>query len=458
VSILIKNGIIVTMNSTRDIIQGDILLEDDRIAAIGQLDKAQADEVIDATGRLVIPGLIQTHTHLCQALFRGMADDWELLGWLKERIWPLEGGHDPESLYYSSLLGCGELLRGGTTSIIDMGTVHHSDTIFEAVRLAGIRYLGGKCMMDHGGEVPSSLKENTDSSLNDSLELYTKWNGQENGRISYAFAPRFAVSCTDELLREVQKLSEQRSIPVHTHASENRGEIEVVEQERGMRNIVYLDHLGLCNERLILAHCIHIDEQEMNILAKSKTNIVHCPASNLKLASGIAPIPQLLQMGSQVSLAADGAPCNNNMSMFMEMRLAALIHKPFNAPTSMPAEQVFALATLGGAKAMGLEKEIGSLEVGKKADVVIVNLHNWHTWPRTAASVYAQLVYQANAQDVAITVVDGQIVMYNGHLKSFDVEEVFTKTEESLARVCDRVGIRRPSSSLFTANIDLILK
>lgn len=439
--LLVKNGTIVTMNQKREVFKGDLLIEDDRIVKIAPSIEENADQVIDATDRLVIPGFVQSHIHLCQALFRGMADDLELLDWLKLRIWPLEGGHDEESLYYSSLVGIAELLRGGTTALIDMGTVHHTDSIFEAVKKSGIRYLGGKCMMDHGGDVPSSLMESTDSSIKESVDLLNRWHGKENNRIRYAFCPRFAVSCTDELLREVKKLSDEYDVVVHTHASENRGEIEVVENERGMRNVLYIDSVGLTGPRLVLAHCIHLDEKEMEVLASSGTHIAHCPGSNLKLASGIAKIPQLLSMGASVSLGADGAPCNNNLSQFVEMRLAALIQKPLNGPTSMPAEQVFEIATLGGARAMGLEKEIGSLEVGKKADLAVVDLNGWHTWPRSAASVYAHLVYQAQAQDVYATIVDGRLVMLNGQLLTIDEEEVRDKSEKALKRVRERVGI-----------------
>jgi len=218
-SVLIKNGTIVTMNPNRDIIQGDILVEGDRITQIGQLEMIKADQVIDASQQVIIPGLIQGHIHLCQALFRGMADDLELLDWLKLRIWPLEGGHDEESLYYSALLGIGELIRGGTTAIIDMGTVHHTDSIFQAVAETGIRYLGGKCMMDYGDEVPATLMEQTQDSIKESVRLLEKWHGKADGRIQYAFCPRFAVSCTDDLLREVSRLSYQYDVTVHTHAS-----------------------------------------------------------------------------------------------------------------------------------------------------------------------------------------------------------------------------------------------
>jgi len=412
-TLLIKNGTIVTMNSKREIITGDILVKEDRIAAIGNnLDTSDNTEnIIDAKGMIIIPGLVQTHIHLCQVLFRGMADDLELLDWLRKRIWPLEGSHNTDSLYYSSLLGCGELIRGGTTSIIDMGTIRYTDSIFNAATQSGIRYLGGKCMMDTGPEV---LNDSLENSLQESMNLKDKWHNQENGRIRYAFCPRFALSCSAELLSQVASLSQQFKIPVHTHASENCNEVELIINKHGLRNINYLHGFNLCNPHLILAHCIHIDSNELDILVKSQTNIVHCPSANLKLASGIAPIPEIIKQGGRVSLGADGAPCNNNLNIFMEMRLASLIHKPFYGPTAMPAETVFAMATLEGAKAMGMEKEIGSLEAGKKADIVLVNMGNWHTQPLIGANVYSQLVYQAQASDVYATIVDGKILMLNG--------------------------------------------
>lgn len=440
-SVLFTNGTIVTMNSSRDILQGDILVEGDRITKIGKLEGVKADQIVDCTDQVIIPGLVQGHVHLCQTLFRGMADDLELLDWLKLRIWPLEGGHDEESLYYSALLGIGELMRGGTTAIIDMGTVNHTDSIFQAVAETGIRYMGGKCMMDYGDDVPSSLMEKTDDSIKESVRLLEKWNGKAEGRIQYAFCPRFAVSCTDELLRQVNKLADHYNVTVHTHASENKGEIAVVEQERGMRNVLYINSLGLTGERLVLAHCIHLDEEEMQVLANTGTHICHCPGSNLKLASGIANIPRLLELGASVALGADGAPCNNNLSQFVEMRLAALVQKPLHGPTSMPAEKVFEIATLGGARAMRLEKEIGSLEVGKKADLVVVDLSGWHTWPRNAASVYAQLVYQATAHDVTSTMIDGKLVYTNGKMTTIDQPRVMKGIDEGLKRVIERVGL-----------------
>ncbi|MGI5911397.1 MAG: 5'-deoxyadenosine deaminase [Syntrophomonadaceae bacterium] len=440
-SILIRDAIIVTMNPNRDIFRGDVLIEQDRISRIGILDDYVADKVINAGGQVLLPGLIQSHVHLCQVLFRGMADDLELLDWLQQRIWPLEASHDDESLYYSALLGCAELLCGGTTAIIDMATVRHTESVFSAVKQAGIRYLGGKCLMDQGN-LPATMLDSVDNALKESLILFNNWNNYDNGRIRYALCPRFALSCSENLLRETALLSQQYEIPVHTHASENRAEVELVEKERGFRNVIYLNNMGLCNNRLTLAHCIHINNDEIKILAESQTNIAHCPSANLKLGSGIAPIPSLLNWGAKVALGADGAPCNNNLNMFMEMRLAALIQKPFYGPSSMPALTVVEMATLGGARALGLEKEIGSLEEGKKADMILINLDEWHCRPQNGAGIYAQLVYQAHASDVSATIVNGRLLMENGHLLTIDEDDIKLNAETSLQRVSQRAGLR----------------
>jgi len=441
VSIVIKGGTLITMNPEREIMAGDILIEGAKISRIGKIDADKVDQVIDASGMLVIPGLIQTHVHLCQTLFRGMANDLELLDWLNLRIFPLEAAHDEDSLYYSALLGCAEFLRGGTTSIIDMATVSFTDSVFTAADRAGIRYLGGKCMMDHGDKGVHPLLEDTSSSLKESLDLLQRWNGKANGRLRYAFCPRFVPSCSHEMLKEIQALSAQYNVPVHTHASENISETRLVESERGKRNVVYLDELGLCNQRLIVAHCIHLTDEEKRILASSRSNVAHCPSSNLKLASGIAPVPELVSCGVNVSLGADGAPCNDNLSMFMEMRLAALIQKPIHGATSMQAANIVEMATLGGARAMGMESELGSLEIGKKADIAVIDLNKWHGWPAQGTDVYAQLVYQVQAQDVYCTIVDGQILMLEEELLTIPEREVKEKSATARERLSQRAGL-----------------
>ncbi len=444
-SLLIKNAEIITQNARREVLTGDILVEDNRIAAIGKLEiePGKLEKVIDATGKTLIPGLIQTHLHLTQTLFRGQADDLELMDWLRKRIWPLEAAHDEESNYWSALLGIGELIESGTTALVDMETVSHTESAFRALASSGLRAMSGKVMMDHGQEVPPGLQEQTAASIAQSVELLEKWHGYDGGRLQYAFCPRFVVSCTEELLTQVRDLSAYYDVMVHTHASENQGEIAIVEAERGMRNVVYLDYIGLANERLILAHSIWLDDQERRILTERGVKITHCVSSNLKLASGIADVPGLLAMGVTVGLGADGAACSNNLDMFQEMRIAAFIQKVKLGPTALPAHTVFDLATLGGAKVMRLEHEIGSIEVGKRADLVLLDLNQLHAFPSAEVDPVSRVVYSASKRDVETVIINGQVVMENYKLLTIDRAAVLHNSNEAITRVMRRAGLRK---------------
>lgn len=442
-NVLIKNAEIVTMNKQEEIIKGDIQIVEDKIVNIGpNLKISHPDKIIDATGKTIIPGFVQTHIHLCQTVFRGQGDDLELMDWLRNRIWPLEASHDEESIYYSAMLGIGELIQSGTTTIVDMETVNHTEYAFKAIAESGIRALSGKVMMDKGDDVPLPLQEKTEISIRESVDLLEKWHNYDNGRIKYAFSPRFVVSCTEQLLREVQSLSEYYNVMVHTHASENLGEIKIVQRETGMRNIVYLDHLGLANNRLILAHCIWLDEEEKRIIRDRGVHVSHCPGSNLKLASGIAETPYMVSENVSLSLGADGAPCNNNLDMFNEMRLAALIQKPTHGPTAMDAHTVFKMATIGGAKAVGMEDEIGSIEIGKKADLAILNLKDFHTYPSYGVDPISRIVYSATRADVETTLINGKIVMENGCLKTVNKRLVLDEANNSIRRLLSRASIK----------------
>ena len=438
-AIVIKNGLLVTMNAGRQVLNGDIKVEGSLITAVGTVETGEGDRVIDARGRIVAPGLVQIHTHLCQTLFRGLADDLELLDWLRTRIWPLEGAHDPESLYLSAMLGCAELLRGGTTAIVDMATIRHTDSVFNAVADSGIRYLGGKCLMDTCEQ--SNLREDDEDALQEAVDLMHRWHGQQEGRIQVAFCPRFAVSCSDRLLRQVAELARRYQMAVHTHASENYGEIQIIRREHGQENIAYLENTGLCGPRLILAHCIHINEEEMDILARHGVHVAHCPSSNLKLASGVAMIPEMLDKGINVGLGADGAPCNNRLCAFTEMRTAALIQKPRLGPRSMPAQQVLEMATLKGARALGMGDRLGSLEPGKIADIIMVDTGSWHNLPASRSPVYSQLVYQLGAGDVDMVMVDGRILVKEGRVLGMNLEQLAKQSGEALERVCKRAGL-----------------
>jgi 5-methylthioadenosine/S-adenosylhomocysteine deaminase len=270
--------------------------------------------------------------------------------------------------------------------------------------------------------------------------LLRAWHGKANGRIGYCFAPRFALSCTAELLALVAKLAKEHGVMVHTHASENKNECALVEDETGRRNVAYLDSLGLSGSHVVLAHCVHLDAAEFEILAKTQTNVAHCPSSNLKLGSGIAEITRMLESGISVSLGADGAACNNRLDMFTEMRSMALLQKVLHGPEALPAKQSLRMSTYGGAKALGLEKQIGSLEIGKRADVIVVNLDCLHSTPH-ARDVVSALVYSAQATDVKSVVIDGQIVMKDRVLLSLNEQAVVADAARESSRLIKRAGI-----------------
>jgi cytosine/adenosine deaminase-related metal-dependent hydrolase len=318
---LIHNATILTMNDRLEVFEGAVLVRDGRIAAAGPDVRGPADVIVDAQG-----GFVQTHVHLCQTLFRGSADDMPLLEWLRRRVWPLEAAHTPDTLRASVRLAAAELLLSGTTTVLTMETVHDTDVVFEALAEIGLRATVGKCMMDASSEAPARLQERTRSSIDESLALKKRWDGAAGGRLRAAFAPRFAVSCSTELLETVATLAGEDRAIVHTHASESRDEVEVVRQLSGGRsNLEYLAHTGLATSRLCVAHCIWISEAEQALIAERGVKVLHCPGSNLKLGSGIAPVTDLRRRGVSVSLGADGAACNNRLDMFEEMRLAATL-------------------------------------------------------------------------------------------------------------------------------------
>ena len=437
-SILIKNGTLVTMDQQNTIVRGDVLITDGRIAEIAGSGQT-AETVVDADGCAVIPGFVQTHIHLCQTIFRGAADDLALIDWLKQRVWPMEAAHTAASITASARLGIAELIKGGTTCALTMETVNHTAEVFKVVEESGFRATVGKCMMDKGDEVPHALQEQTERSIDESIALLEEWHGKADGRIRYCFAPRFAISCTRELLEKVGELARVRGVMIHTHASENRKECELVQEESGLRNITYLDSLGLTGRHVALAHCVHLSVDEIETLKATGTHVVHCPSSNLKLGSGFAPIAKLLEEGISVSLGADGAACNNRLDMFTEMRTAALLQKVLHGPEVLPANRMLRMATIDGARALGLDAELGSIEAGKRADISIVRLDRLHSTP--VRGLASALVYSADAADVETVIIDGRLVMRDRQLLSIDESETIAKAEAEAGKLMTEAGL-----------------
>ncbi|HEX8144288.1 MAG TPA: 5'-deoxyadenosine deaminase [Pyrinomonadaceae bacterium] len=440
-SVLIEGGTLLTMDGEDRVLTGDLYIEDGRIVSVGERrDATGAELVIDASACAVLPGFVQTHVHLCQTLFRGVADDLPLIDWLKKRIWPMEAAHTAASVRASARLAIAEMIKGGTTCALTMETVNHTAEALRVAEETGFRATIGKCMMDKGEEVPGALHEESEASIRASLALIEEWHGRAGGRIRCCFAPRFAVSCTRELLTDVARLARERGVMVHTHASENVDEIEMVERETGMRNVTYLDSLGLTGPHVALAHCVHLDDTEIETLRRTGTHVLHCPSSNLKLGSGIARISEMLERGLSVSLGADGAPCNNRLDMLTEMRTAALLQKVSRGADALPARRVLRMATIDGARALGLDQEIGSLEAGKRADIAIINLSDIHMTPRPADPI-STVVYAAQSSDVKTVIIDGQPLMLERRLLTLDEREVIDEAERESALLLRRAAI-----------------
>ena len=431
------------MDPLRTVTVADVLIDaGGRIAALAEpAANAPAERSIDARGLIVVPGLVQAHIHLCQTLFRGLAEDRPLLPWLRERIWPLEAAHDPDSLRASARLGIAELLLGGTTAILDMGTVHHTDTLFATAAETRIRYTGGKALMDTGDGVPPGLLEPTALALRDSDRLADTWHEREAGRLRYAYSPRFVLTATFDLLRSVGARARANNLLVHTHASEQREETDLVRQRFGVSNIQLLANLGLADTNAAFAHCVWPEPDEFDVLASGGASVVHCPSCNMKLGSGTAPIAEYLECGVNVALGADGAASNNRLDGWEELRLAGLLGNLRNgsAAPAPAAVDLFELATLGGARALGIDVDIGSIEAGKCADLVVLDLARAHAVG--PADIYTRLVYSARASDVRLVLVGGEIVVQDGALTAFSEAEAIADAEIQRTRLVERAGL-----------------
>jgi 5-methylthioadenosine/S-adenosylhomocysteine deaminase len=437
---LIRNATVVTMNDRHQIVEGGVLVRDGRIAAVGFRPQGRYDRVIDAAGGYLLPGFIQTHIHLCQTLFRGCADDMPLLEWLRTRVWPLEAAHTPRTLRASVRLAAAELLLSGTTSVLTMETVHDTDVVFDTLAGAGLRAWVGKCMMDSAPDAPARLREETARSIDEALDLKKRWDGAANGRLHAVFAPRFAVSCSRELLESVAAISQREHALVHTHAAESRDEIEIVRQQSGgFSNLEYLADAGLATSHLCTAHCVWVTEREQQLVAERGIKVMHCPSSNLKLGSGIAPVTEMRSRGICVSLGADGAACNNRLDMFEEIRLAATLQGVRHAPGALPARDAVWMATREGARALGLESELGSIEVGKRADLIIVDRSQPHVLPDR--DPWSTLAYAARGSDVKLTMVDGEVLVDRFELVQLDRTRIASEAKSAAAELVSRAGL-----------------
>jgi len=432
----IRGGLVVT-GGPDGIVVGDVVVEGERISGVG-VEAAHGGREIDATGCLVIPGLVQAHVHLGQTLFRGLADDMDVIEWLRERIWPLEQAHDRCSVKASAALGIAELLTGGTTAALSMESVSYTDAVFEAAEELGIRATIGKALMDRWEPGTEMWGEETDEGWRDQIRLVETWHGAANGRIHVALSPRGPRNATVETWKRCVSLAEEADLRLHTHVNENKDQANLLGDSPEGRDVEFLAGVGALSERLVMAHAVWLSAKERDLVRASRPHVCHCPSTNLKLASGIAPVPGLLADGVNVALGADGAPANNRLDGFEEMRLAALIHKLSHGPRAVPAATVFEMATMGGARALGLAGEIGSLEVGKQADIVVVSRQRLHVSPREGGDPISELVYAHRASDVSAVVVAGQVVVDDSDLQSGSTEQIRTEAEKQRVAILER--------------------
>ncbi len=432
VDLIVRGGTIVAMDAERRVIEdGAIAVEGGRIAAIGtsaEIERSyQARETIDARGRIVIPGLINGHTHIPMTLFRGLADDLELNEWLTRYIFPAEARNVTEEFVRAGTrLGLAEMIRGGTTTFCDM--YYFENAIAEEAERAGVRGVLGETVIDFPAP---------DNRTNAEMMAYTerfvaRWRNHR--LVTPAIAPHAPYTVSEEHLRAVRAFSDRTGAPVLIHVAETRKEVEDVQGAHGARPVEYLARINFLNNRTIVAHGVHVTTEEIATLVRLGVGLVHNPQSNMKLASGVAPLPQMLTSDLAVGLGTDGAASNNDLNLWEEMDTAAKLHKVFwNNPRVVSAREGFEMATLRGARALHMEREIGSLERGKRADIVIIDRDGLHQTP--LHNIYSQLVYATKASDVRTVIIEGRMVMRDRQLLTLDEAAVRRQAESFRAAI-----------------------
>jgi 5-methylthioadenosine/S-adenosylhomocysteine deaminase len=441
--LLLRGGTILTLDAEATVLQGDLLVEAGRIRAAGRVaEPPPTARVLDVSGCFVLPGLVQGHLHLGQTFFRGLAENRRLLTWLRERIWPLEAAHDDESAYWCALLGAAECLLGGTTTIQDIGIGPGARGLLDAIAASGLRAFAGLCLMDSGESLPEAMRQETDIALAGTEALGDRYDGAAEGRLRYALNPRFILTCSDPLWTGLRDLALRRGWPVHTHALEQQDETAVVRGLKGGRDeIHYFDDQGVLATDLRLAHGVWLSAAHLDRLRTCRTSVVHCPSSNLKLGSGIADLLAIRGHGVPVGLGADGAACSNHLDCLQEVRLAALLQKVKHGPDAFSGLDALRLATSEGARALGLGDEIGTIEPGKLADLVVLSAKSPETWAAPQADPHDRIAFGASRAAVRHVLVAGRLLVEDGRLTQLDVEEIYHESTRCLADLIRRSGL-----------------
>lgn len=422
--VVIRGCAILTMGAEDVIWRGLIALRDGKIIYVGRDIEAptfEADRVINGEGKIAMPGLINCHTHAAMSLFRGIAEDKDLNTWLRETIWPLESKLRSEDVYYGSLLSCIEMIKSGTTCFSDM--YFHEDAVAKAVAETGLRCVLSPGIIEAGRKILGKIL------LREALKLAEKYHGGLDGRISVMLGPHAVYTCSPKLLEKIGEEAARLNIGVHIHLAESESDSANIKGAYGKSEVELLDEVGLLRPNLLAAHCIHISDLDIALMAKRNVKAAYNPISNMKLASGMPRIKDLLDAGITVGLGTDGPASNNSLDMFETMKIAALLQKAkYGDPRVLPARKIVEMATIDGAKALGLDRSMGSLEIGKKADIILIDIKKPHLTP--LHNIYAALVYSMRGSDVNTVIIDGKIIMEDRSVNTMDEYEVMRKAEE----------------------------
>lgn len=450
---LLIHGTIITVDRDRRIIHdGALAIEGRDITDIGKTEDLLArhkdKEIIDARQGIIMPGLIDCHVHLAQALIRGCADDLALVDWLSKRVWVLQGNYTPYEGRVSAELCLLEMIKSGTTTFAEtlLASRYGFDGIAAAVLKSGMRGALAKSIMDvstyadRDNIMYPGMVEDKESSLEEALAMHQKWDGAGAGRLSVWLGPRPLGSSSAELLKEVAALARDKNMGIHIHFAEVREDVEFIERTFKKKPGLLFDELGLLGPRTLLVHSVWLTPEDMEIIQQKGATVVHNPSSNTKCASGICPVPELLEGGVNITLGCDGGPSNNTYDMFWEMKLTACLHKVNKLdPTVVPSERIMEMATINGARALGLDHMIGSLETGKRADVIVIDCNKPHIAPNL--NPVSTVVYAAQGQDVDTVFVDGQLVMRNRQVMTMNEGAILEEVRHAAANLIKKAGI-----------------
>ncbi len=430
-TILIKNALILSPNKEFDGKQS-VLIIDDLIDEISpEIDEDNVDKIIDADGKILLPGLVNTHTHLSMTLFRGLADDLSLDSWLNDHIWPMEANLNGNYCYIGALLGAVELIKSGTTTFSDM--YFYMEDVARAVDEAGLRAVLSYGMIDFGDA------EKRENEIKENLTLFEACNGMADGRIKVFFGPHSPYTASEELLIKVRELADEYNMGIHIHVSETQKEINDVSEEKGLRPFEYLDKIGFLGPDVVAAHSVWLSDEEIEIIKKNNVKISHNPCSNMKLASGIAPVSKLIENDICVSIGTDGASSNNNLDLIEELKTASLLQKVSTLdPKVLTSDEAVAMGTIKGAEALGLDNEIGSIEVGKKADIILIDTNSANMIPESS-TLSSNVIYSANGSNVDTTICNGKILMENKKLTVLDEQEIYAKAKQAIKELKEAI-------------------